>query len=243
MTRKRTWLDANAKRLPGLVTVVWLCVILGYGAFRWYAVGGWPSPNTVGDFLAGAFSPVAFLWLILGYRQQGEELAFNTNALRDQAQELKQSVLAQESLAAAMREQNEITERHASAESLRRKRQGQPAFEIALTALQRQDHDFFVARFTFTNRGAPCAGLFITVADNGVASTYVDVGYLDSQKQATLELQVRGPANHELSMTFVYTDFEAEHQVQKVVAMLIRDATGDTFEFDDPGQTKWRAPT
>jgi len=52
-------------------------------------MGSW---NEFGDFLAGAFSPLAFLWLILGYLQQQKELQQNTRALEIQAEELKNSV-------------------------------------------------------------------------------------------------------------------------------------------------------
>ena len=45
--------------------------------------------NEFGDFIAGAFAPLAFLWLVLGYYQQGKELQQNTEALRLQADELK----------------------------------------------------------------------------------------------------------------------------------------------------------
>lgn len=47
--------------------------------------------NEVGDFLAGVFGPVAFLWLVLGFLQQGEELRQNTKALELQGNELKLS--------------------------------------------------------------------------------------------------------------------------------------------------------
>ncbi|MFF7863436.1 hypothetical protein [Pseudomonas monteilii] len=50
--------------------------------------------NEVGDFLAGAFGPVAFLWLVLGFLQQGEELRLSTKALDMQSVELKQSTKA-----------------------------------------------------------------------------------------------------------------------------------------------------
>jgi hypothetical protein len=40
--------------------------------------------NELGDFLAGAFSPLAFLFLILGYLQ-------NTNALKLQGEEIKKN--------------------------------------------------------------------------------------------------------------------------------------------------------
>lgn len=45
--------------------------------------------NEVGDFLAGAFSPLAFAWLVLGFIQQGIELRQNSAALILQAEELK----------------------------------------------------------------------------------------------------------------------------------------------------------
>ncbi|WP_149931189.1 hypothetical protein [Acinetobacter soli] len=48
--------------------------------------------NEIGDYLAGVFAPLAFLWLVFGYYQQGQELKQNTEALRLQAEELKNSV-------------------------------------------------------------------------------------------------------------------------------------------------------
>ncbi|UHG95827.1 hypothetical protein [Pseudomonas sp. 7-41] len=54
--------------------------------------------NEIGDFLAGVFGPVAFLWLVLGYLQQGRELKLSSEALQLQAQELKNSVEQQKEL-------------------------------------------------------------------------------------------------------------------------------------------------
>ncbi len=61
--------------------------------------------NEVGDFLAGAFGPVAFLWLVLGFLQQGDELRQGTEALRLQATELRNSVEQQKVMAAAATQQ------------------------------------------------------------------------------------------------------------------------------------------
>lgn len=63
--------------------------------------------NEVGDFLAGAFGPVAFLWLVLGFLQQGEELKQGTKALLLQAEELKNSVEQQSIMATAATQQIE----------------------------------------------------------------------------------------------------------------------------------------
>lgn len=48
--------------------------------------------NAIGDFLAGVFGPIAFLWLVLGYLQQGRELKLSSEALQLQAVELKNAV-------------------------------------------------------------------------------------------------------------------------------------------------------
>lgn len=69
------------------ITVIWLAVI---GLFCFY--GNLESPkslNELGDALAGIFAPVAFLWLVLGYRQQGKQLEQNTTALKQQERALQ----------------------------------------------------------------------------------------------------------------------------------------------------------
>lgn len=65
------------------------------------------APNEIGDLLAGMFGPLAILWLILGFFQQGIELRQNTEALRLQASELRKSVEQQEQLAESSRLQVE----------------------------------------------------------------------------------------------------------------------------------------
>ncbi|MEE9339820.1 MAG: hypothetical protein V3U87_17245 [Methylococcaceae bacterium] len=48
--------------------------------------------NAWGDFMAGLSAPLALLWLVIGYFQQGEELRLNTKALKAQYEELKRQV-------------------------------------------------------------------------------------------------------------------------------------------------------
>src|SRR5262245_47194324 len=78
----------------------------------------WEPPikgNEWGDWAAGLFSPVAFLWLVVGYFQQGEELRESSRALRLQERalqlqvdELKQSVAQQTELAKAAKTQADL---------------------------------------------------------------------------------------------------------------------------------------
>ncbi|GAA5181415.1 hypothetical protein GCM10023345_04880 [Acinetobacter kookii] len=62
------------------VTLVWFlaitifCILENFGFEQ-------NNLNSLGDFLAGIFAPVAFFWLILGYVQQGKQLDQNTKAL------------------------------------------------------------------------------------------------------------------------------------------------------------------
>lgn len=72
--------------------------------------------NEWGDFFAGASAPLAFLWLVIGYFQQGEELSQNTKALEQQERalqlqvdELRQSVEQQHKSAIALDQQSTIS--------------------------------------------------------------------------------------------------------------------------------------
>ena len=64
---------------------------------------------TLGNFLEGAFAPLAFLWLVIGYFLQQRELEQNTDALRAQADEIQRTA----EQAAIQSEQMAANERHA----------------------------------------------------------------------------------------------------------------------------------
>lgn len=90
------WLKKNLSLLIILViTIIYLLLI--------FSITDLPSfkkleLNAMGDFIAGSFAPLAFIWLVFGYLQQGEELKQNTEALKLQAEELKNSVEQQRQL-------------------------------------------------------------------------------------------------------------------------------------------------
>ena len=81
-----------------IVTFVWLVLLyvyvdisVGWDQFRHL------SADQVGNFLQGAFAPLAFLWLVIGYFLQQHELAQNTEVLRLSVQ---QSEIQSEKMAA-----------------------------------------------------------------------------------------------------------------------------------------------
>ena len=91
----------------GLVlTFAWLILGGAYvsASIGWGRVGSLDAA-TLGNFLEGAFAPLAFLWLVIGYFLQRKELEQNTAALRAQAQEIQrtadQAIIQSEQMATA----------------------------------------------------------------------------------------------------------------------------------------------
>lgn len=80
-----------------------------------YALNQWDAmlamkPDQFATFLSGAFAPLAFLWLVLGFKQQGDELKNSAEALWLQGEELRNSVEQQRQLVEVSREQLLLSE-------------------------------------------------------------------------------------------------------------------------------------
>lgn len=86
------------------LTAVWLAVLLAYWLTEPAAFEGLKA-NEMGDFFAGAFAPLALMWLVLGFFQQGTELRHSGAALWLQGRELQHSVEQQRELVNVTREQ------------------------------------------------------------------------------------------------------------------------------------------
>ena len=101
--------------MPNMNWRIWLGLVLtalwiGLGVLYVSLTLGWAnfivlSPELLGNFLEGAFAPLAFLWLVIGYFLQQKELEQNTEALRAQAVEIRrsaeQAVIQSQNLAAS----------------------------------------------------------------------------------------------------------------------------------------------
>lgn len=88
------------------LTAAWLMLGALYISEQigWTQVAMLPA-EVLGNFLEGAFAPLAFLWLVIGYFLQQKELAQNTDALRMQFREIQrtaeQSVIQTRTIAAS----------------------------------------------------------------------------------------------------------------------------------------------
>ncbi|WP_375289275.1 hypothetical protein [Qipengyuania sp.] len=87
--------DARArKRLPQIGLALTALYLVGLVAYLWMQ-GQNPADlrlNELGDFLGGVSSPLAFLWIVLGFLQQSREIRLSGKALQLQAAEMKRSV-------------------------------------------------------------------------------------------------------------------------------------------------------
>jgi hypothetical protein len=86
---------------------MWLLVAV---ILAWTKRCAWPvmTLNEWGDFFAGVVAPLAFLWLIIGYLQQGDEVRSNTETLQLQQRALQQQVEETAALARHSEEQVKV---------------------------------------------------------------------------------------------------------------------------------------
>ncbi|WGM26204.1 hypothetical protein [Acinetobacter pittii] len=127
-----------------------------------------PMPlNEIGDFLSGVFAPLAFLFLYLGYKQQGHELQQNTKALNLQAAELKNSVEQQKELVDATREEIDLTKDEIIHQRNKQHIQSQPFFHFKNSILNyySEDSHALTIFFKFSNSRATCRELGILIND------------------------------------------------------------------------------
>ncbi len=102
----------------GLVlTASWLVMLSLYieGTIGWSEISRSPIQQ-LGGFLEGAFAPLAFLWLVIGYFLQKKELMQNTDAIKMQYVEIQRSAVQAEIQSQAIL----ATEMHARKESFLR---------------------------------------------------------------------------------------------------------------------------
>lgn len=81
----RVWLGLS-------LTALWLVLGFAYVSANlgWISFATLPA-DQMGSFLEGAFAPLAFLWLVIGYFLQQKELQQNTEALRAQSLQIERT--------------------------------------------------------------------------------------------------------------------------------------------------------
>jgi hypothetical protein len=127
--------------------------------FAWLALVAEPPIwqlrlDEAATFIGGIFGPLALLWVVIGYLQQGEELRNSSEALRLQAEELHASVEQQRQLVETSKAQLESERESFREELIARGRRAQPVFFIERSSAgQRPDGSSLHAVVQIKNLG------------------------------------------------------------------------------------------
>ena len=159
--------------------------------------------NALGDFLAGSFAPLAFMWLVLGYSQQGDELRQNGEALLLQAKELHHSVEEQRALVSVARD-----EHAANIEAMRLQREQweaqkrdaeaarQPLFQFH-PGIQQSSNGRRKMHLTVTNLGGDCSNVSVGAPTDPEVSLRIQTGagafLKNSSREGSLEHPLTRP--------------------------------------------------
>ncbi len=148
-SNKRLW------KFGAWVTGAWLGGFAIYVFICWAAVVKM-HPNEFGDFLAGVFAPLAFLWLVLGFFQQGEELQNSAAALWLQGRELQNSVEQQRELVNVTREQLKFESEVLQQQRDEMARNAQPVLSITGGMMTHSSGIMTKKQFYVGNHGKTC---------------------------------------------------------------------------------------
>lgn len=233
-------MNTDDKKVPGrwlyvaggVLTVLYLVMLAIYCVDRWAEILAMP-PNNIGDFFAGAFSPMAFAWLVLGFIQQGIELRQNSAALILQAEELRSAATHAGAMVELQRKEFEL--RIQELEEARQKaevaqaaavkrleeqevRNMQPKFSFGLASRDREDQ--YIAKSELMNYGPICTNVKIVMA------SITDVLELaEGTNFAEFPTQLRHPivfASYDTTprthpLTIQYTDIGGTERQQKFI--------------------------
>ncbi|MBX7456865.1 hypothetical protein K3152_01250 [Qipengyuania sp. 1NDH17] len=179
------------------------------------------KPNELGDFLAGAFSPLAFLWLVLGFLQQGQEL-------RIQAIELNNAVEQSRQLVDVTRSQLDLDRQSVALTFEKEKELRAPQFRLSggVTMISGNDVKF---KYTITNVGGECTDIVLYRRDaEGPMKELRKVDHL--RKDSNFEVSLRLDVNKYPSWQFVlqYKDEDGQaHQRSSNVQYEVQGAKHD----------------
>ncbi len=196
-----------------LLTALWLgagvlyvALSLGWTAFLRLPLGD------VGDFLDGAFAPLAFLWLVLGLFLQQRELAANNAAIQRQFEVMQRTA-----------EHAEVQTRAIAANELHAR---QDTF-IDVSKLVMNQLEVIAGLLYVSSQGSPGDGL---VADAGIDLMFARLGSGEATvfSRHMILLRVRQESEREAWALFFGTPIRQTHSENYVRSFerLLRSAAG-----------------
>jgi len=203
-------------KLAWLATSVWVLILV---SLLWAKLDGLEklSLNEIGDFLAGATAPLAFLWIIVGYFQQNEELKQNNQALQLQIQELRLSVEQQRELVQVTREDVEMSKEDMRRKEEKEHRDAQPDFRFRVTGSS-GGNQASKQNIDINNLGAKATNISFTVTPP-LRIHAGAIKFVDSGSKVSFALEVPNNLdNSAYSLLISYIDALGEKQEEKYFA-------------------------
>lgn len=184
-----------------VLAILGIVFTIGYLVFVWWLIGDRIQSlqimglNEVGDFLAGAFGPLAILWLVLGFFQQGVELRQGTEALKLQAQELRASVEQQSAMVDVSREQLHAAIAAAQYEKDLNEKNCEPHTDFKFKYMVAKGMVKY-ATFGICNTGPRCRSLSVIISE----SEEIILAFQDAFSDREVEIEIK---DNLLSVNFV----------------------------------------
>jgi hypothetical protein len=191
------------------ISVLWISILLIVGILKFQFLLEM-KPNEWGDFLAGIFAPLAFLWLVLGYMQQGEELRLSTKALNLQAEELNNSVQQQRELVEVSRLQLESEREALFFERNLREQEAKPIISIVGGGGMFRGDGFCSYNLTLTNTGNAATSFSVRVeSENGTLRELISIPIFSRGERKSAVIETIQPLNS--SNYLLYVSFNDIH--------------------------------
>jgi len=177
--------------------------------------------NELGDFLAGAFGPLAIFWLIVGFFQQGKELQQSTEALKLQAKELNNSVLQQEKLAKVTNEALAFEKENVEYERSRNLESIKPFFTVvdAVCSGWSNGNGKTSFRINVINTGGEVLDVRLSAdKESNLSPKQLDVWNKSSLRRVELYLERGLPRGKQVSLSVKFIDAESRAGEQVFIA-------------------------
>lgn len=185
--------------------------------------------NAIGDFLAGFFSPVAFMWLVVGYFQQGEELKLNTRALELQVHELRLSVEQQRELVEVTKADLTLSKEAYEREREESIRQAQPVFHFQTQGYSSGPSGITSLEAAITNNGHTATKIRFECDIGSVSPNNIVVLGVEERRSLRFDFSAFPMVENKLRLQYVDGLGSLHHQV----VSMVKDTSG-MFNFMPP---------
>lgn len=196
-------------------------------------------PNEIGDLLAGMFGPLAILWLILGFFQQGMELRQNTEALKlqekslwAQVAELNASVEQQKELVATSRRQLEAEIEGLNQEKQRKMQEDAANFVFYKGFMREVSKDQFICDITMKNVGNTATNVRLSSSTHEIHAIPDEISSLSSGDQHRMSWKQGSPEKSIGQLIKVeYQDASGRHREENFAVDVFQNKLSNSISF------------